>query len=418
MSRKLGWLSPSITRLLILAVLPWVHSACSTSRATAPDLTMQERFDLTVFRTDSGDVIETLWRYDGPLSIRYDGPEDFRQDVIDEAHELVDLIGRPVILDSPYPTLIVEISDRDDPANCSAGQRDNMLDVLIWSELPDWHIRQCIAQEMAQAIGPSGDLDGLFGSRGDTVFASYQTAPGLTAADRTIMRVLFDDRLYVGMPRERALATAEAIIAEGIDASQAQAGSAQAEAGLAELFISSAFGRADLREINQLYRWYRTDLGVVYEGPPEFRDDLASHMAALSEVTGLPARMGDVLAKLRVEIGDFDLGRRPCDTEITAKGARVFIRSDLDAEDIRQCIARETTQALGLVGDVHHPPTNGRGLVLSTDRPAETLTGTDLALLRILFDSRLWNGMPRERVLAVLPDIVADIESALSTASR
>lgn len=195
-------------------LLVMLLGACATTRATAPDLTMVERFDLTVFRTDSGEVVDMLWRYDGPLSLAYVGPDAFRQDVIDQAFELGELTGKPVILDAEYPALVVEISDRDSPWNCSAGIDNNILDVLIWSELPDWHIRQCIAQEMAQAIGPGGDLDGLIASRSDTVFASYQTADRLTEADKTILRILFDDRLFTGMSRDHAMNVVRRIVAE------------------------------------------------------------------------------------------------------------------------------------------------------------------------------------------------------------
>ena len=87
-------------------------------------------------------------------------------------------------------------------------------EVHIWIAIPDREIRQCIAQEMTQAMGPGGDLDGFFGSRQDTVFASWGGALELTSADLQVLRILFDDRLRPGMPRDQVLAILPEIVAD------------------------------------------------------------------------------------------------------------------------------------------------------------------------------------------------------------
>jgi hypothetical protein len=114
--------------------------------------------------------------------------------------------------------MVVEISNRETPSTCrvdyvptSDGWRP---EIHIWSELRPQHIRRCILQEMTQALGPGGDLDGHFGSRPDTVFASYQTAGHLTDEDIAVLRILYDDRLYHGMPRDQVLAILPAIVAD------------------------------------------------------------------------------------------------------------------------------------------------------------------------------------------------------------
>ncbi len=86
--------------------------------------------------------------------------------------------------------------------------------------------------------------------------------------------------------------------------------------------------------------------------------------------------------------------------------ARVFIRSDLGAGNIRRCIAQEISHATGLMSDLDER----RDSVFVSFGGAEHLTDTDLALIAILYDDRLYDRMPREHVLAVLPDIVADHE--------
>ncbi len=194
------------------------------SQATNPDLSLYDRFVLTALTDDDGSPIERLRRWRGPIRLYYDGPEEYRQAVYQQAVQLGAIAGEPVDW-APYPerNLFVEISDRDTPSTCQfttfgpPTRYDG--DVHIWSELSPAHIRRCIAQEMAHALGPSGDLDGTVGSRSDTVFASYQTAPELTPQDIAVLHILFDDRLRPGMPRDEVLAILPAIVAD-IEAEQ------------------------------------------------------------------------------------------------------------------------------------------------------------------------------------------------------
>lgn len=86
--------------------------------------------------------------------------------------------------------------------------------VHIWSALPDRVVRQCVQQELAQVPGRGSDLDGTFGSRSDTVFASYPTADTLTPEDIAILRILYDDRLYHGMTRADVLVVLPEVITD------------------------------------------------------------------------------------------------------------------------------------------------------------------------------------------------------------
>ena len=181
----------------------------------APDLSLADRFEIVAFALAEPPPTTYLNRWELPLVVTYEGPNRYRQVVIDQAHELGDITGLPVSFDGELVSMHVEISDRDSPFTCSFSlDSAHRIDVLIWSDLPDWEIRQCIAQEMTQGLGLYGDLDGPFGSRQDTVFASYGGALHLTQADIALLRILYDDRLFPGMSRDHAMNVVRQIVAE------------------------------------------------------------------------------------------------------------------------------------------------------------------------------------------------------------
>lgn len=208
-----------VFRWILLLLL----GACATSPAMAPDLDLVERFDLVAFRNDDRSVHYRLWRWDRVISVRYDGPEEYRQNVYDHAYVLGELTGKLVVIEPEHANMIVEISERYTGATCRViASRIEPADVHIRSDLSPDYIRQCILQEMTQALGVGGDLDGMFGSRGDTVFASFQTANELTEEDIAMIRILYDRRLHHGMPRYEALPIVRQIVAE-MEAEQAAA---------------------------------------------------------------------------------------------------------------------------------------------------------------------------------------------------
>lgn len=202
----------------IATVLALLLGGCA-SPAMDPGLSLHDRFVLTALTNDDGEPLESLWRWDLPVMVRYDGPERFRQDVADHLEHLGQITGLWVIMDADHPNTFVEVSNRDTPYRCMWQQIDGELRVHIWSALPDRVVRQCVQQELTQVLGPGGDLDGMIGSRSDTVFASYQTAGRLTPEDVAVLRILYDDRLYHGMPRDQVLAVLPEIVAD-IDSQQ------------------------------------------------------------------------------------------------------------------------------------------------------------------------------------------------------
>ncbi len=200
-----------VFRWILLLLL----GACATSPAMAPDLDLVERFDLVAFRNDDRSVHFRLWRWDRVISVHYDGPEEYRQNVYDHARVLGNLTGKLVLIEPDYANMIVEISERYTGATCRViASRTEPADIHIRSDFSPEYIRQCILQEMTQALGVGGDLDGMFSSRDDTVFASHQTSNHLTEEDIAMIKILYDSRLYHGMRRYEALPIVWQIVEE------------------------------------------------------------------------------------------------------------------------------------------------------------------------------------------------------------
>lgn len=184
-----------------------------------PDLSLHDRFVLLMLTGDNGEQVDELWKWSRPLQVAYSGPAEYQDAVRDQAIKLGEIASQPVeFVPWPVANISVEISDRDTPSTCrvdSFGRPARFdAEIHIWSELSPPHIRRCISQEMAHVLGPIGDLDGVFGSRSDTVFASFGGASQITEADRLVFQVLYDDRLYGGMPRDEVLAVLPEIVAD------------------------------------------------------------------------------------------------------------------------------------------------------------------------------------------------------------
>lgn len=197
----------------LLTVLALVLAGCS-SPAMDPNLSLHDRFVLVALHRDDGSKVDDLLRWYAPLTVFYDGPEEYREDVFAHMELLGELTGLETGEDEMFAKMRVEISDRDTGSTCEVQTSGGGARVYIWEDLPPAHIRRCIVQEMTQALGLGGDLDGPVGSRSDTAFASYGGSPNLTSYDIALIGILFDDRLRNGMSRERVLAVLPEIIAD------------------------------------------------------------------------------------------------------------------------------------------------------------------------------------------------------------
>ena len=197
----------------LIAFLALVLAGCA-SPAMDPDLSLHDRFVLTALTDDAGRSLDQVWRWEAPIFVEYNGPPEYHRDVADHLEHLGQITGLGVAMDSDYPNVFIEISDRETGYTCMAEFPQGAARIHIWSALAPAQIRQCILQEMTQAMGPGGDLDGPFGSRDDTVFASWGGADHLTDQDIAVLRILYHPRLHSRLPREVVLERLPEIIAD------------------------------------------------------------------------------------------------------------------------------------------------------------------------------------------------------------
>ncbi|HET8728477.1 MAG TPA: DUF2927 domain-containing protein [Alphaproteobacteria bacterium] len=85
-------------------------------------------------------------------------------------------------------------------------------------------------------------------------------------------------------------------------------------------------------------------------------------------------------------------------------GAAIYVRAGTDAETVRNCIAQEITQAMGLTADL-----DGAGdTVMDSYSTLDRLSETDKRLLSILYDPRLGPGMTRQEAMPIVREIIAE----------
>lgn len=202
-----------------------------------PPLDLDERFRLVGFRDDMG-YPRPLFKWTDPIRVNAEGATvDQRRLVRDHTELLGQATGLPARIDPVNPNLVVLFGDEeelqpylDDWSNgdrlnwpgffrsdCFArvGRRDGELYAMafILQGLPERKTRLCIVQEMTQALGLFGDIDG----RPDTSFASWGGADHLTEFDLALLEILYDGRLRTGMSETVGMPIVRRIIAEGLD---------------------------------------------------------------------------------------------------------------------------------------------------------------------------------------------------------
>lgn len=187
------------------------------------------------------------------------------------------------------------------------------------------------------------------------------------------------------------------------------------ELSLAERFEAVAL-REDGRPAEELVKW-SVPIRVMILGSQQYRSEVASHLQLLGQLTGLETEMDSLSPNMLVE---FSLRNETAWCEVAVFGrngrlrAEITIRTDQSDANIRRCIVQEMTQALGLAEDLD----GRRDTTFSSGIGTDHLTDSDRQLVAILYDDRLYDGMLRAKVLAILPEIVADVEAAQATRSQ
>ncbi len=187
---------------------------------------------------------------------------------------------------------------------------------------------------------------------------------------------------------------------------------------LADRFEIVAFRLAEPPVADELWRWPEPTLAVEYRGPERFREHLAAHLAELADTTGLrmtlDADVPDLRTNMVVVVGP-RIDRFICSGDYSGwengEPAVAHIRADLPDWHIRQCIVQETTQLLGLTGDLDGPIVSRQDTVFASYGGAGRLTAADKAVLRVFFDRRLSSGMTRAEAMPIVRQIAAELEA-------
>lgn len=82
--------------------------------------------------------------------------------------------------------------------------------VLFPAERPRRHMRACVVEELTQVLGLPNDSDSV----NPSIFNDHSRYMELTDHDRLMLRVLYDPRITIGMPRAEALIVGRKVLDE------------------------------------------------------------------------------------------------------------------------------------------------------------------------------------------------------------
>ena len=246
--------NPSLpTRTLGLQdVLPPMRSFAG-NRVTTPTRSNREIgkdfMDLS-FRMESGRPIARLTRFEGPVSVRVIGDvppslspdlsallerlrseaniDIFRTDAAN-ASITIEAIPRQVLSDAvPHAACFVvpRVSSweefktvrRTPTVDWATLERRDHAAVFIPSDVAPQEVRDCLHEELAQALGPLNDLYRL----PDSVFNDDNIHAVLTSFDMLILRAYYDPNLQNGMSRGQVAARLNSILARLNPAGESQ----------------------------------------------------------------------------------------------------------------------------------------------------------------------------------------------------
>lgn len=244
-----------LPRILMLGCIV-LMAACATPQNPAPvgDLNLEDQFRWVAFHGDQGEP-HNLMRWETPIrAVTVGASERDRQKVENHLALLAELTGLEVSVDHVERGAITFPIDLDGDHNMvvvfdnaetlfpyaravasmlSIGLRsaDHFTCAFVSSPSDSGRIagalilirndpvigtvgqeiiRGCVAQEITQSLGLTGDLDNHVA----TIFSSFSVYIHPTADDRRLVRILYDSRLTPGMTEDQAAPIIRQIIAE------------------------------------------------------------------------------------------------------------------------------------------------------------------------------------------------------------
>ncbi len=203
--------------------------------ASQPPIELDERFLLVGFRDDMG-MPRELYKWTAPIRVHTEGATKDQRQLVRQHTELLGRVtGLPARMDPDDPNLVVLFGTEEElqpylddwaiggdrlnwpgffRSECFAGVSgpgdDPFAMAFILQGLPERKTRLCVVQEMTQALGLFGDIDG----RSDTSFASWGGSDRLTEMDVILLEILYDPRLRSGMSETVGMRIVRQIIAE------------------------------------------------------------------------------------------------------------------------------------------------------------------------------------------------------------
>lgn len=188
---------------------------------------------------ESGEFRKDLQRFEGPVNVGMTGEgatayQGFLRDFVAQIRDQADMdisVGQPphdlLIRLIPGEQLLGEIGvqcfvlfaqptwqqflttpeDYTDLAITQSGPL-KQLGIMIPSTIEPFKIRECLLEEIPQALGPANDLYGL----ADTVFNDDDGHTWPTKLDYLMLKVLYDDRLQSGLSQAQTFKAAQMVL--------------------------------------------------------------------------------------------------------------------------------------------------------------------------------------------------------------
>lgn len=223
----------SVARAAAVVVATIIASACAPT--ALPELDMAERFRLVGFRDDMGQPIR-LHKWTAPILVLAEGADAGQRKLVEDHVALLgSLTGLEARIENENPNMVVMFGTAEElqpylddwakggdrvslpgfyRSDCFAmtGMKDGQAFAMafIRDGQSEQKTQLCVVQEITQALGLIGDIDG----RWDTNFASWGGADDLTETDQDLIRILYDDRLQHGMTEAAGMSIVRQIIAE------------------------------------------------------------------------------------------------------------------------------------------------------------------------------------------------------------
>lgn len=218
----------------LIAFLTVVLAGCGCLNPHACDISapsgLAERFEAINFFDEEGNEI-SMARWAGDITVQAIGDawerDGHREHLGRTLADLSAATGRQLELTDSNGHIRIwltewaqfrreaAVSDYSPDADCRAKVTNHTGGIAwamvhIYPDLSPQHIRWCIAQELAQSLGPTNDIADPLG----TVFSSTSRRETLSDSDRRILRILYDRRLWHGMSRQQAMPIVREIIAD------------------------------------------------------------------------------------------------------------------------------------------------------------------------------------------------------------